>query len=463
MTDILLDSMVNPMSRDAIPVGVLNRLARETLEHGFPLMWIAGEISNCFQSRPGHIYFTLQDADAQVRCVIWRAQAQLLRVRPSDGMAVQVQANVTLYESRGEFQLRVQTLRAAGEGSLYEAYLRLRERLTREGLFDASRHKPLPPYPRGIGVVTSPAAAALTDVLASLARRAPFVPVVLYPAPVQGDSAIPALCDALGRASVRAGEDGIDVLLLVRGGGSIEDLWCFNDERVVRAVASSEVPLICAIGHERDTTLAELAADLRASTPTAAAELASQRWLEAAQQLDSAALALRLAVRRRMRDARHCLAVVNARLAHPRQRIALQRSQVAMQAQQLSALTRRRHDQAFARLARLAARLTAARPAVALERGRLERLRVGLVHAIARDQTRRANHLRQLSGALGQLSPLAVLQRGYAIVRDDEGQVVRNPDHVAAGARLTIRVRDGEFPAHRSPEADPVPDGRTES
>ena len=253
-------------------VSALNRSVRDLLEHRLPLAWVAGEVSNFVQARSGHLYFSLKDSAAQVRCVMFRSRGMLLDWQPRDGMQVEVRALVTLYEPRGDFQLNVEFMRPAGLGALYEAFLRLRDKLEREGLFDPSAKRPLPAHPRAIGVITSRAAAALRDVLTTLRRRNPSIPVVVYPTAVQGEGAPAEIVAALAAAG-RRGE--CDVLILCRGGGSIEDLWAFNDERVARAVRASPIPVVAGVGHETDFTIADFAADVRAPTPTAAAELVS--------------------------------------------------------------------------------------------------------------------------------------------------------------------------------------------
>src|SRR5690606_3704316 len=224
-----LASAAGSLSSPVLGVSALNRMAREALEAALPLLWVGGEISNLTRASSGHVYFTLKDANAQVRCAMWRNRAQLLAFRPENGMRVEARALVTLYEARGDYQLNVEALRPAGIGNLFETFNRLKAKLAAEGLFDPALKRPLPRFPRGVGIVTSAAAAALHDVLAALRRRAPHLPLVLYPAPVQGNDAPARLVEALERAGTRALEDGIDLVLLVRGGGSIEDLWAFND------------------------------------------------------------------------------------------------------------------------------------------------------------------------------------------------------------------------------------------
>ncbi|HYX65760.1 MAG TPA: exodeoxyribonuclease VII large subunit, partial [Burkholderiales bacterium] len=254
-----------------LTVSQLLRSVRDTLERRFPLAWVAGELSNLSRAPSGHWYFTLKERGAQVDCVMFRSRAALLAAELREGMQVEARALVTLYEPRGRFQLTVEAIRPAGLGPLYERFLRLKDRLGAEGLFDERLKRPLPEHPRAVGVVTSRAAAALRDVLTTLARRNPAVPVIVYPVPVQGEAAGERIAAMLARASRRA---ECDLLLLVRGGGSIEDLWAFNDERVARALRACAIPVIVGVGHETDFTIADFAADRRAATPTAAAELA---------------------------------------------------------------------------------------------------------------------------------------------------------------------------------------------
>ena len=280
-----------------LTVSQLLRSVRDTLERRFPLAWVRGELSNFSRAPSGHCYFTLKDDGAQVDCVMFRSRAAGLDAELRDGARVEVRAVPTLYEPRGRFQLSVEALRRAGLGPLYERFLKLKDKLEREGLFDAAARRELPPYPRAIGVVTSVAAAALRDVLTTLARRNPAIQVIVYPAPVQGEGAAERIAAALRRASARA---ECDVLLLVRGGGSIEDLWQFNEEVVARAIRASRIPVVVGVGHESDFTIADFAADRRAPTPTAAAELASPSRAELLGRLAECARCLAREMRRRI-------------------------------------------------------------------------------------------------------------------------------------------------------------------
>ncbi|MGH6629136.1 MAG: exodeoxyribonuclease VII large subunit, partial [Burkholderiales bacterium] len=309
-----------------LSVSALNRSVRDLLEHRLPLVWVGGELSNFTEARSGHLYFSLKDDQAQVRCVMFRSRGMLLDWRPGDGTKVEVRALVTLYEQRGEFQLNVEFMRPAGLGALYEAFLRLRDRLEREGLFDSTLKRPLPAYPRTIGVVTSPGAAALRDVLTTLRRRNPSVPVILYPASVQGEGAPAEVVRALLTAGRRA---ECDVLILCRGGGSIEDLWAFNDERVARAVRACPIPVVVGVGHETDFTIADFAADVRAPTPTAAAELVSPPRADLLARLDLLVERLQRRVRRDLEVRMQLLDHVCRRLVHPGRRLEAQRALVA--------------------------------------------------------------------------------------------------------------------------------------
>src|SRR5687768_12812265 len=269
-----------------LTVSQLLRSVRDTLERRFPLRWVQGEPSNLSRSPSGHWYFTLKEGAAQVDCVMFRSRAAALDWEPREGSAVEARALVTLYEPRGRFQLTVEALRRAGVGPLYERFVRLKHKLEGEGLFDARLKRALPPYPRCIGVVTSLGAAALRDVLITLARRNASIPVVVYPAPVQGDGAADRIAAVLATANRRA---ECDVLLLVRGGGSLEDLWQFNEEAVARAIRACPIPVVTGVGHETDVTIADFAADRRAPTPTAAAELVSPLRAELAARLAESA------------------------------------------------------------------------------------------------------------------------------------------------------------------------------
>src|SRR5690606_16855850 len=346
-----LASAAGSLSSPVLGVSALNRMAREALEAALPLLWVGGEISNLTRASSGHVYFTLKDANAQVRCAMWRNRAQLLAFRPENGMRVEARALVTLYEARGDYQLNVEALRPAGIGNLFEAFNRLKAKLAAEGLFDPDQRRPLPRFPRAVGVVTSLQAAALRDVLVTLRRRAPHLPVVLYPAPVQGADAAARLVAAVQDAGRRAPQDGVDLLLLVRGGGSIEDLWSFNDEALARALRACPLPVVCGVGHETDFTIADFAADLRAPTPTGAAELASAGWHAARSELGTLQPRLQRALDRRLEGLAQRVDRAGLRLVHPRERLRQEATRLEHQGERLRRAMERQLERAAQRCA----------------------------------------------------------------------------------------------------------------
>jgi exodeoxyribonuclease VII large subunit len=380
-----------------VSVGELNRAVRGELEARFPLLWVAGEISSLTRAASGHIYFTLKDANAQVRCAIWRAKAQLLGFRPENGQKVEARALVTLYEARGDYQLNVETLRLAGQGRLFERFLELKAKLEAEGLFRAELKRPLPAFVRRIAIVTSPQAAALQDVLATLARRAPHVALTLFATPVQGEGAGQRIALALAAASA----SDSDAILLCRGGGSMEDLWAFNEEVVARAIRAARLPVVSGVGHETDFTIADFAADLRAPTPTAAAEqicLARQSWLD---RLTSLSRRMNLNQGNRLAQLAQRLDHLAARLPSPARQLATRRERLAMLAKQLQ-------------------------------------------RAFAHATTRRCNRLESAAQGLRQLDPLAVLARGYAIAFDADGKALRDAATVQPKDALRLTLARGE-------------------
>ena len=436
-----------PPAERVLSVAELNRLARQTLESRFPLLWVGGEISNLTRAPSGHLYFTLKDDQAQVRCTMWRNRAQLLRFRPENGMRVEARALVTLYELRGDFQLGIEALRQAGVGSLFEAFVRLKERLAGEGLFDAAVKRALPRYPRRLGVVTSPAAAAWHDVCAALRRRAPQLEIVLYPAPVQGTGAGPRLAEVVRMVSARAARDGIDLLLLVRGGGSIEDLWAFNDESLARAIRACPVPIVSGVGHETDFTIADFAADLRAATPTGAAELASAGYHEACARIGELGRTLGSVLDRRLNVLAQRLDRAALCLVHPRERLAAARERTERLGARLSAALARRIERLQSRQALLGLRLDARRPDLHREAERCARLGTRLAAATDRLLRQRADRLAGLAAHLQHLGPQAVLARGYSITRDAQGRILRAAAQVGEGDRVTVELASGRLRA----------------
>ena len=437
---------VSPAPR-LLTIAELNRLARRTLEQSFPVLGVVGEISNLTRAASGHVYFTLKDDSAQVRCTMWRNKANLLPFRPDNGMQVEARATVTLYEARGDFQLGIEELRQAGAGSLFEAFMRLKRRLEAEGLFDPAHKRAPPRLPRRIGIVTSPAAAALRDVLATVARRAPHLQLVLYPALVQGDGAAAQIGAALQAASARAPHDQVDLILLVRGGGSIEDLAAFNDEALARAVRACAVPVISGVGHETDFTIADFAADVRAATPTGAAELATAGYVEATARLAQ----LDQALRRHMQQGLNTLAQrvdrAALQLRHPRTRLAAERERLTRLGQRLALARARVVERGWRRVELATVRLRALRPDTLTRRAQLDRLAHDLTHAGRKRVETSLSRLDALAAQLELLSPMAVLARGYSITRDSQGRIVREVRSIASGERVEVQLGDGRIDA----------------
>ena len=407
-----------PVPSEILTVSELNRQARQCLEQRFALLWVGGEVSNLTRAASGHLYFSLKDSAAQIRCAMFRSRAQLVPWKLENGQQVEVQALVTLYEARGEFQLNVEALRRAGIGRLYELFLRLRDKLSAEGLFADERKRALPRYPRRIAIITSPQAAALRDVLAAFRRRAPHVELILYPTLVQGAEAPAAIVAALETAHAR---NECDVLLIVRGGGSIEDLWAFNDEAVARALAVSPASTISGVGHETDTTIADYVADQRAATPTAAAELASAGWFDAAKEIDSLDWALRQSLRGLLETRMQALDRLALRLVHPAKRLQTDRQRLELLARRLQAAMQRR----------------------VADRQRLDQAVRRLPAALQQLVARQRDRLARCQGALTALSPTATLERGYSIVRTPEGRIVRNAAELTPGDTLHIHLARG--------------------
>lgn len=435
--------------RDVYTVTRLNREARNLLEAGLPALWIAGELSNFSRPASGHWYFTLKDEAAQVRCAMFRQRNQLVRIAPRDGMQVLLRARVGLYEARGDFQLVADHLEEAGEGELRRRFEALKLRLASEGLFDAARKTAPPRLPRRIGIVTSATGAALRDVLHVLRRRCPAVPVLIYPVPVQGAGAARDITAMLELADRRR---EVDVLLLVRGGGSLEDLWAFNDETLARTLADLSLPVICGVGHEVDFTIADFVADLRAPTPSAAAELAvpdAAAWLTG---LDLTARRLTGAALRSWQRQQESVLRAMRRLQslHPSQALA----QHAQRLDELQARAAGAAQRAVAarreRIARLRAELDsrspAARIAALTQRNVHARSRLGttLRHLLARASGR----LESAARGLHATSPLATLARGYAIVTlASNAAVVTDPVQAPAGTEIEARLARGSLRA----------------
>ena len=440
------DPTVSPHSPPAAPaqpvmtVSALNLAVAKLLERQFPLMWIAGEVSNFTRAASGHWYFTLKDESAQVRAVMFRGRAQYAGFTPTNGDKVEVRAVVTLYPARGDFQLGVEAIRRAGVGNLHEAFLRLKEKLQAEGLFDAERKRELPGFPKTIGIVTSAQAAALSDVLTTLRRRAPHVRVIIYPAPVQGEGAGQKIAEAIVRAGSRA---ECEVLILCRGGGSMEDLWAFNDEAVARALAACPIPVISGVGHETDFTIADFAADLRAPTPTAAAEIAAaarEDWLAALEEL---AGGLSRGFKRLVSGRSQQLDWLARRLQSPSAAIAHERTRLSGLRARLGYAMRVPLSAARHALERQAARLSAQLPDTRVQRSLLSDAARRMQSAAAQDGQTRRHALDALQAQLELLNPQRTLERGYAIVTDAQGKVLRHPKQLQPRTPLTMRLAEG--------------------
>jgi len=434
----------NPPTSPVISVSEINARARALIESGLPLAWIGGEISNFTRAASGHCYFSLKDERAQVRCVFFRNRAQLLDWQPTNGAQVEVRATATLYEARGDFQLNVEFMRRAGLGALFEAFERLKRKLEAEGLFASERKRPLPSFPRTVGVVTSTRAAALRDVLTTLRRRMPSIRVIVYPTPVQGEDAARQIAAALAAAGRRA---EVDVLILCRGGGSIEDLWSFNDEIVARAIAANPIPVVTGVGHETDFTIADFVSDARAPTPTAAAELVSPDGAALLRRVATTGSALLRASQRGLERRMLDLDVLARRLRHPGERLAQQRERLGQLHTRLQREWLRDTDARRRHANELAHRLLRARPDLERldERARAAARRLlRALHARAADW--RAL-LAQRTAALEHLNPQAVLERGYGIVRDARGQVVRDATRLSAGDPVSLTLAHGEADA----------------
>ena len=425
-----------------LTVSELNRMVAGLLERSVAPLWVAGEVSNFTRAASGHWYFTLKDAGAQVRAVMFRGRNQYAEFQPREGDRIEVRATASLYEQRGDFQLGVEAIRRAGAGDLYQAFLRLKDKLAGEGLFDAARKRTVPATAARIGVVTSPQAAALHDVLTTLARRAPGVPVVIYPTPVQGAEAPARIVAALQRAGARR---ECDVLLLVRGGGSLEDLWAYNDERVARAIAASPIPVVAGIGHETDTTIADFVADLRAPTPTGAATLVSPDPAERRARLRVAAARLQAAWQRRLERSEQRLDSAQRLLRSPLQQWRSQRQRLESLSRRLAGAFARREAAALLRLQSAASRTRAPHTGAAVQR--LQALARALVRGAAGQLEARTQRLAAAAAALDLVSPRAVLARGYAIVRDEAGAVVRDAAQSPPGAGLRIELARGALRA----------------
>lgn len=431
------------LDREALSVSQLNNRARLLLEDVFAQVWVEGEISNLAKPASGHLYFTLKDSQAQVRCALFRQNAARVRQALRDGLAVRVRGKVSLFEGRGDYQLILDTVEPAGDGALRLAFEALKEKLSAEGLFTSERKRALPAHPQRIGIVSSPTGAVIRDIISVFRRRAPQVALTLIPTAVQGREATAQIVRALQLAD-RA---GFDAIILARGGGSLEDLWCFNEEAVARAVADCVTPVVSAVGHETDVSISDFVADVRAPTPSAAAELLAPDSSDLQRRLDSLSRRLALSLRTRLSREQLRLDGLARRLRHPGERL-------RQQAQRLDDLDMRLR-RAFAqqstsrqeRLARLEGRLHAQHPgrALALLRQRLDSLGERLPRAIELQLRQQRRQLENLAQTLHIVSPLATLGRGYSILLDEHGQALRSAAQTHPGQRLKARLGEGEL------------------
>lgn len=443
MREFPAPTSVDRPAREVFSVSALNRRVKDLLENGFPQVWVEGEISNLSRPGSGHVYFSLKDDQCQMRCALFRSRGQYLTTDLADGAQVLVRARLTLYEVRGDVQLVVQHVEDAGEGALRRAFEALKRKLQGEGLFDERHKRAIPVLPRRVGIVTSPTGAAVRDILATFERRFPAIPLLIHPVVVQGDRAVEEICDALRTATRRR---DCDVLILARGGGSLEDLQAFNDERVARAVFECAVPVVCGVGHETDVTICDFVADRRAPTPTAAAELVSpdaREWLESVAQTERRLAGL---LNDRLEQMSQHVDWLSRLITHPRGQLRARGDRLRATSNELAAAMRSGLQARRFRLMNVSTRLMHDSPAT-----RLSRLahRIDLIEERARQrmlfgQSGRRQHLERAVSRLNSLSPLAVLARGYAVVTDPRSRaLIRSVQCAAVDADVDVRLSDG--------------------
>jgi len=437
------DLFAVPATRQILSVSQLNNRARLLLEDVLAEVWVEGEISNLARPASGHLYFSLKDSKAQVRCALFRGHALRVRSELRNGLAVRVHGRVSLFEGRGDFQLIADSLEPAGDGALRLAFEALKSRLTEEGLFAAQRKRALPSWPRRIGIISSPSGAVIRDIISVLARRAPQLSLTLIPTAVQGEQAAAQIVQAL-RLSARG---GFDALILARGGGSLEDLWSFNEEAVVRAVAACPLPIVSAVGHETDVTLCDFAADVRAPTPSAAAELLAPDNGELMLRVSGLARRLHLQLHQQLGQGRLQLEGIRRRLRHPGERLRQQAQRLDDLDLRLARAFAASQQRRYQHCVQLSQRLTAQHPS---QRCKLLRQRLDeLERRLKQSQNTHLNRSRQYISALAQqlhlVSPLATLSRGYSILLDKQGNVLRRAQQAAPGQTLYARLAEGQL------------------
>lgn len=393
-----------PSETKVFSVKEINRLVRELLEQSFPSFWITGEISNFISASSGHWYFSLKDEEAQVRCTMFKNKNMAAEWIPKNGEKIEAKCLIGLYEARGEYQLNIEQIRHAGAGLLSEAFNQLKEKLLKEGLFEVSRKKPIPQFPKSIGVITSPTGAAIEDILITLKRRSPHIPIIIYPSLVQGKEAPLAIVRAIETANAR---EECDVLILARGGGSIEDLWAFNEEIVARAIVASKIPTITGVGHETDSTIADFVSDLRAPTPTGAAELVTSHTFELIKTIQAFKNQLNKLMAGLIRELVQKIDYLEKRLVSPRQQIQRQKEQIYQYIQRIN---------------------QSMKNVVIQYRLHIDKLKLNLDH----------------------LSPHAVLSRGYSIITDVDGQIVNNVTQLKLDDKIHIQLNHGQADANIS-------------
>lgn len=426
--------------QSVLTVTELNRSAKAILEHSLPLLWVSGEISNLKQYQSGHWYFSLKDAHAQVRCVMFRHKNQYLAWQLKEGMQVEVHALATLYEARGDFQLTVENIRQAGLGLLYEAFERLKVKLEQAGLFDPAHKKILPAFPRQIGIITSLNTAALHDVLTTLSRRMPSLSVIIYPAPVQGEGAAAKIADAIRLAAKRA---ECDVLILCRGGGSIEDLWAFNEEVVAQAIYTCSIPVVTGIGHETDFTIADFVADVRAPTPTGAAQMVAPNAEEITKHLRHLRHCIQHGMQRNLERYMQMIDLLAHRLLHPGERIAHQLKHFQHLQERLLNIWLRHMETHHWQLNEYNQRLHASKPDIPIllkqQYDRAVRLRRAVMHRFEILE----NTLQHQQAHLAHLNPQSVLARGYSITYTADGDILRNWQQIHSGDDIQVTLAEG--------------------
>lgn len=430
-----------------LTVSELNAEVNLLLTQSFPLIYLEGEISNLARPASGHFYFSLKDAKAQVRCAMFRNSAMRCRIKPANGQKILVRARISVYEPRGEYQLIVEHMEDAGEGQLQREYEQLKKKLAGKGWFDEEHKQPFPTYPKSIGIISSATGAAVRDVLNILQRRCPQIPVFIYPVSVQGEQSVPQLVQAIRQAS---SDTQCDVLILTRGGGSIEDLWSFNDEQVAKAIYDCKVPIISGVGHEIDFTIADFVADQRAPTPSAAAELISPNTDELIQTVDRLAMRLEQSIQQTLSTKAQQLTWMTSRLqqANPDKKLQQQQSDLQALQQRLQQVTQNQIKQAQHQLDKQSLRLNALSPQKHLheKQSQLAYLYSRLNHQQAKHQQQKEYQFSVLMTRLHAVSPLATLERGYSITQDAKtGAVIYSEEDVKVGQQIKTQLQNGSF------------------